>query len=49
MNLGRIESRCFSCKQVTFDRPVGGFFHDVRCWGWKTALYNVWYRLRYDE
>lgn len=30
--------------------PVDGFIHDLRCWGWRTALYNLHFRLfRWDE
>ena len=25
--------------------PLRGFIHDVRCWSWRTAFYNVWCRI----
>ena len=29
-----------------YDRDIlSGFVHDVRCWGWGTALYNLRLRL----
>ena len=44
LNLGVIESECARCDETEFSL-VGGFVHDVRCWGVGTALYNVYYRL----
>lgn len=38
-----VESDCLRCDRERFTF-AGGFAHDVRCWGWRTALYNVWFR-----
>lgn len=35
-------SRCDKFR-VTF---LGGIGHDLRCWGWHTALFNVAFRIK---
>ncbi len=33
------------CVHTEDSGPLDGFRHDVGCWGWRTALWNLWYRV----
>lgn len=38
------------CPHTEDDGPLDGFRHDLGCWGLRTALYNLWWRLfHWDE
>jgi len=39
--LNPYESHCHRCGQTVFT-PISGFIHDIRCFGWVTAIHNEW-------
>ena len=44
MNFSTFYAPCHRCSSK-FVGPIDGFLHDVKCWGWRTAIYNL--RLRF--
>lgn len=45
MELGRVYSGCARCGVDARRSLLGDWRHDCRCWGWRTALANLWARL----
>jgi hypothetical protein len=43
-------SKCgrVKCGRVASGGPVYTFIHDIKCWGFKVAAYNLWYRIRFS-
>ena len=40
-----IHATCQRCERC-IDSPLGTFIHDVQCWSWRTAFYNLWCRVQ---
>lgn len=45
MFLGTVTSHCHRCGKDEGRTALGDFRHDLRCWGVRTAGYNLWVRL----
>lgn len=46
---GYVPNNCPRCRSVGDENIITNFFHDVRCWSWKTAWFNLCERLFHPE
>lgn len=43
------DAGCSRCGRWREQNALIGALHDLTCWGWRTALYNLRFRLRDTE